>query len=80
MKDGNLDYISNIILEVYQENFSEDNYYVSGKKDRLMQNEGKLDGLFCLYNLDKNLQKQFANKLGVEYEDLQVFMKVLKKV
>jgi len=79
MKDGNLDYISSLLLESYKEHIK-DASYIGSMKIRLMENENKLDGLFSIFNADDRVRKSFAYRLNVPYEDLTVFLTVLQKV
>ena len=79
MKDGNLDYISKLVLESYKENI-QDKSYLDTMEEKLMKNENKLDGLFSVFNMDQQNKDTFAKKLGVSHTDLDVFLKVLQKV
>lgn len=40
------------------------------------KNKNKLDGLFCIFNMDEKNRKSFARKIGVDYNDLIVFSRL----
>ena len=75
----NLNYIGALIIESYKENIADQNYS-NEKEEILLKENTKLDSLYHLFNMDEKNRRSFSKKLGVSYEDLQVFMKVLQRV
>ncbi len=80
MKDGNLDYISDMLLESYKEHIDNVSYIEELEEKFTQENENKLDGLFSIFNADERIRRSFAKRLDVSYEDFVVFLSVLQKV
>jgi hypothetical protein len=72
-----MDYVSKIILSVLKE---QNVANVDEMEKELKRNETKLDGLFYLFKLDKTLRRKFALKIGVEENELEATLNVLRAI
>ena len=78
-KKQELDYISQMILDSYKVNIKNESY-IKSMEAELQQNKNKLDGLYCVFNMDEKNRRTFSQKIGINYEDLAPFLRVLQKV
>ena len=74
-----MDWISTQLLESYKEHVSDESYIAELEERFTDENKNKYDGLMSIFNADKRIRKSFAQRLGVEYEDLKVFLHVLQR-
>jgi hypothetical protein len=72
-----MDYVSKIILSVLKE---QNVANIDEMEKELKRNETKLDGLFYLFKLDKTLRRKFALKIGVEENELEATLNVLRAI
>ncbi|MDD2358323.1 MAG: hypothetical protein PHX13_10475 [Thiovulaceae bacterium] len=73
-----MNYVSNIILEVMQERFKDDQSYLGDLIEDLKSHENKYDGLMYLFKLDTTSKEMFAQKIGVSLEDIESTLEVLR--
>ncbi len=74
-----MDWISSQLLECYKEHV-EDESYIKELENRFNdENENKYQGLMSIFNADERIRESFAKRIGVEYEDLKVFLHVLQR-
>jgi len=74
-----MDWISTQLLESYKEHVSDESYIAELEERFNDENKNKYDGLMSIFNADERIRKSFAQRLGVEYEDLKVFLHVLQR-
>lgn len=72
-----MDYVSKIILSVLKE---QNVANIDEMEKELKRNETKLDGLFYLFKLDTTLRRKFALKIGVEENELEATLNVLRAI
>jgi len=72
-----MDYVSKIILTVLRE---QNVANLKEMEKELQKNETKLDGLFYLFKLDRELRRKFALKIGVEEKEIEAALNVLRAI
>lgn len=75
-----MNHVTNIILEIVQERFKNNQGYLSEVIEELETHQNKYDALMYLFKLDKQSKEMFAKRIGVSLEDIESMLEVLRAI